>query len=511
MQNIGVGTIMMLSKPKKRLLWRKDSAAQCRPLIILTSSYNRQIQSTTASLRELFNSCEMASRASQGFICIRCTYRSFSNRIHFSTSSKLRQQQYDKSERPQIPPASGYARLTNRSLIAISGADSTSFLQGMITQNMLMGKEPVRAPRRTGSYSAFLNSQGRVLHDVFIYPVTKGSLGHTNDSADEAAWLIEVDKSEVANLMKHLKKHKLRAKLTLRALEEGEQSVWAAWNESTEKPRWAAYNLESDFPSQLSDNSLVVGCIDTRAPGLGMRYVTHGTEDLQVHLPEETRVQGSEVGLETYKLRRILHGVAEGQQEIIRESSLPMECNMDASRAIDFRKGCYVGQELTIRTHHTGVVRKRILPVQLFGVDQDSTTSTSLAYDPSLDMPLPPTGANISRVGTRKGRSAGKFISGVGNVGLALCRLEMMTDISLTGESSQYNLSQEFQVAWDAAAGSTSSGAAKIKAIVPSWLREYIVASTMRNVSSARVRENDEGLRARDMVEMLGEEEAEER
>lgn len=455
----------------------------------------------------------MASRASKGFICTRCAYRSSNSRAPFSTSSKLRQQQqHDKSERPQLPPTSGYARLTNRSLIAISGVDSTSFLQGMITQNMLMGKEPIRAPRRTGSYSAFLNSQGRVLHDVFIYPITKGSLGHTNDSTDEAAWLIEVDKSEVTNLMKHLKKHKLRAKLTLRALEEGEQSVWAAWNESAGKPRWAAYNLESDFPSEISDNGLVVGCVDTRAPGFGTRYVTPGVEDLQVHLPEESRIQGSEVVLETYKLRRILHGVAEGQQEIIRESSLPMECNMDVTRAIDFRKGCYVGQELTIRTHHTGVVRKRMLPVQLLGVDEVSTVSSALNYDASKDIPQPPTGANISRVGTRKGRSAGKFISGVGNVGLALCRLEMMTDISLTGESSQYNPSQEFQIAWDAdpAVGSTSSGAVKIKAIVPSWLREHIVASTTRNVSSARARENDEGLRARELVERLDEEEAEE-
>jgi folate-binding protein YgfZ len=380
---------------------------------------------------------------------------------------------------------------------------------------MLMGKESVRAPRRTGSYSAFLNSQGRVLHDVFIYPITKGSLSNTNDTTDEAAWLIEVDKSEVTNLLKHLKKHKLRSKLTLRALEEGEQSVWAAWNESTEKPRWAAYNLESDFPSQLTNESLVVGCVDTRAPGFGTRYVTPGVEDLQVHLPEEMKVQGLQVDLETYRLRRILHGVAEGQQEIIRESSLPMECNMDVTRAIDFRKGCYVGQELTIRTRHTGVVRKRILPVQLYGVDQDTSTASasSLSYDPSTDIPQPPTGANISRVGTRRGRSAGKLISGVGNVGLALCRLEMMTDISLTGESSQFNPSQEYQVAWDAdpAVGSTSSGAIKIKAIVPSWLREHIVASTMRNVSSARARENDEGLRARDLVERLGEEEADEK
>jgi folate-binding protein YgfZ len=37
---------------------------------------------------------------------------------------------------------------------------------------------------------------------------------------------------------------------------------------------------------------------------------------------------------------------------------------------VDFRKGCYVGQELTIRTYHTGVVRKRIVPVQIYNKDE---------------------------------------------------------------------------------------------------------------------------------------------
>lgn len=388
---------------------------------------------------------------------------------------------------------------------------------------MLMGKEPVRAPRRTASYSAFLNSQGRVLHDVFIYPIPKANLGghNTSDASEETAWLIEVDKAEVTNLAKHLKKHKLRAKLTIRALEDGERSVWAAWNESTE-PRWAAYNLESDFPSRFPHSPLV-GCIDTRAPGLGTRYVTPGSDDLQTHLSEESRIHGPKVDLPTYTLRRILHGVAEGQQEIFRESALPMECNMDVARGIDFRKGCYVGQELTIRTHHTGVVRKRILPVQLYDDDVGAAALASeslAAYDPNTKLPQPPAGANISRFGGRRGRSAGKFISGIGNVGLALCRLEMMTNISLTGESSQYNPSQEFQVSWgnsesntESEDGSTQlssspSGQVKVKALVPAWLREHILSSTMRH---SRPHDNNEGLRARDMVERLEEEEAEER
>jgi hypothetical protein len=183
----------------------------------------------------------MPSRLSTHFVCARC----LSRRRLFSSSSKFHLPQSIKQHGlPQVPPSAGYVRLTDRAIISISGADSTAFLQGMITQSMLVGKELVHVPRRMGFYSAFLNAQGRVLHDVFIYP-SPAVDGSGGPSADGHSWLIEVDRAEVQNLMKHLKKHKLRAKFAMRALDEGERSVWASWNEHAE-PRWAAYNLESD-------------------------------------------------------------------------------------------------------------------------------------------------------------------------------------------------------------------------------------------------------------------------
>lgn len=87
-----------------------------------------------------------------------------------------------------------------------------------------------------------------------------------------------------------------------------------------------------------------------------------------------------------YTIHRFLHGVPEGSVELQPLNALPLNSNMDLMGGsenttliifpsiprltflfpVDFRKGCYVGQELTVRTYHTGVIRKRIYPVQLY-------------------------------------------------------------------------------------------------------------------------------------------------
>jgi folate-binding protein YgfZ len=82
-----------------------------------------------------------------------------------------------------------------------------------------------------------------------------------------------------------------------------------------------------------------------------------------------------------------MHGVSEGIHDIPPMQSFPMDSNLDIMGAgqflsasffnwpnftpVDFRKGCYVGQELTVRTYHTGVIRKRILPVTIHKPEQE--------------------------------------------------------------------------------------------------------------------------------------------
>lgn len=347
---------------------------------------------------------------------------------------------------PPPPPLSGAAKLTNRRLISVHGIDAPKFLQGIVTAN-------VRPESRSGFYTAFLTAQGKVLHDAFIYP-TLGSKWSQDANDDEQGYLIDVDGDQTDVLLKHLKRHKLRSKFKLRVLEDRELDVWSVWKEDD---RWTAH-------TKAESERGVLTLTDSRAPGMGQRLLlppSSARSDLQASLGDEVQ----EAPQSAYRIRRFMKGVPEGQIEIPRDDSLPMNCNIDLMGGIDFKKGCYLGQELTIRTHHTGVVRRRVLPVALY--DSGQEMPRTLQYEAKSLSTMPESHADIKRDDKRR-RATGRFIAGVGNIGLAMCRLEQMSDLTISAEGSSFSPEDRFIV--QSADGSEIG----IKAFVPDWIRGQI-------------------------------------
>uniref|UniRef100_A0A7M4FS41 Iron-sulfur cluster assembly factor IBA57 n=1 Tax=Crocodylus porosus TaxID=8502 RepID=A0A7M4FS41_CROPO len=114
-------------------------------------------------------------------------------------------------------------------------------------------------------------------------------------------------------------------------------------------------------------------------------------------------------------------GIPEGAEDIPPGVALPLESNLAYMNGISFTKGCYIGQELTARTHHMGVIRKRLLPVQLSA--------------PLLSGRIPE-GSDIL---TESGKSAGKYRAGGDELGIALLRLANINEllhINLPGDTT---------------------------------------------------------------------------
>ncbi len=207
--------------------------------------------------------------------------------------------------------------LSNRQFLSISGQDVPPFFQGLITNDINKATDNMLI------YTALLSPKGRYVHDFFI-------------RKQEKEYLIDVHKERREDLLKRLSLYKLRSNIEVKKVQDT-HSVMAIWGESSFMEEGGVYQ-------------------DPRVEALGGRI--YGSRKELENLKSKY-----EEGDYTY--HRIKLGVPEAKSGLIEEKTIPLEANLDYLNAISFKKGCYMGQELTARTYHQGLIRKRILPFQL--------------------------------------------------------------------------------------------------------------------------------------------------
>jgi len=270
-------------------------------------------------------------------------------------------------------------------------------------------------------------------------------------------YFAEVDGEQSSVLLRLLMFYKLSAKVTMRTVEKGEWDVWHVWSDGRDLG-----GLEASQESGVLSE-------DPRGVGLGWRWL-----GMNGRLPSNVDVE--EVAEESYRLRRYLHGVAEGQLEMPREQALPMEYNMDLMNGIDFQKGCYVGQELQARTKYLGVVQKRVLPCVIYPVgapvpetleyEADSTVADTIERGTAIQLSM-----TDSPAGGKRDKRPGKWVAGIGNIGLAVCKMAVMTDVvppappRMALPQPTRHPDDEFQISL------SEEKSVRIKAFVPRWLR----------------------------------------
>jgi len=279
------------------------------------------------------------------------------------------------------PPS--YLIAEDRGVVAISGDDRAAFLQGLVSNDM----QAVAADRAV--YAALLTPQGRYLHDFFV-----AAIGET--------LCLDCEAARRDDLRRRLSIYRLRSKVTL-ADATGDLAVALLYGADAR----ARFGLGEE-PGAAKPWEGGVVYVDPRLPELGARALLPRARIGDI-LAQAGLIPGN---AGDYDRLRLSLGVPDGSRDLPVEKAILLENGFDELRGIDWQKGCYMGQELTARTKYRGLVRKRLLPVE-------------------IDGPLPAPGTPVMA----GDQEAGEMRSGADGLGLALLRLEHLDAELRCGDS----------------------------------------------------------------------------
>jgi hypothetical protein len=290
-----------------------------------------------------------------------------------------------------------HIRLGHRCLISVTGEDRRTFLQGLLSVDVAKA-----ASRCCALYGAFLTPQGKFLHEFFLA-----------EQGDEL--VLETEEERHADFVKRLNVYRLRSKVAIRRGPAFD--VYALIGDDAAE----AVGLPKDAGAarRFADGLVFV---DPRLPAAGLRcWLPAGAEAALREAgfaPAETAI---------WDLNRIRLGLPDGSRDMVPEKAMLLENGFDELHGVDWQKGCFLGQELTARTRYRGLIRKRLMPVEIDG--------------------RPPEPGTPIRLGDSE---AGEMRSHAGSLGLALIRLDALAQLAEHG-------------------GTLSAGRAALSPIKPEW------------------------------------------
>jgi transferase CAF17, mitochondrial len=243
-----------------------------------------------------------------------------------------------------------------------------------------------------------------MMYDVFIY--------NCNNESGQSVYYVECDGQIQERVFLHLQTFNLRTKTSIKMV-----------------PEDACALFFSSVPLEGSMGSVE----DKRSDWSFKRFLFS-----KANLPSDKEASFTEA---RYNRERLLRGVPEGAFEIQSRQAIPLEFNVDLMGGIDFHKGCYLGQELVARTHHRGVVRKRILPLRFHALDaasgkplREDSNGFSFLADSLLTRNLDKQNEFLATKIDSEGKllipsrsdTVGKLVFAHGNIGIGMMRLDAL-------------------------------------------------------------------------------------
>ncbi|HZU32120.1 MAG TPA: folate-binding protein [Candidatus Angelobacter sp.] len=243
------------------------------------------------------------------------------------------------SELAALHSGCGVFPLTWRSKIRVAGKDRVRWLHNMVTNNVR------ELPVNRGNYDFVLNAQGRILGDMYIY--NRGEF-----------FTLDTDSAQVEPLLTAMKRFIIMDKVEM-APEDGIAAIGICGPQAARVLAEAGCNALEMQPLEVRERTLEGTAITivsgpqqkpgwfeiwldpAKAPELWARLVNSGAKP---------------VGAEALEMWRVLRGIPQYGQDI-RDRDLPQET--EQMQALNFNKGCYIGQEIVERIRSRGQVHRK--------------------------------------------------------------------------------------------------------------------------------------------------------
>ena len=239
--------------------------------------------------------------------------------------------------------------LEDRGLISISGEDAGDFLQNIITNNI----EKVNST--SSIFSALLTPQGKYLHEFVLIK-------------SNSVFFLDCDGRSTRDLVDQLSKYKLRSRVEIKDL----SSSYVVGIINLEKFREVQSNENENTETILYRDCSVF--IDPRTSKLGARILST-LEKLHLTIKKlNLKITSKEIYYNTAHL----NGIPVDGINNLKDQLFGLEANFEELKAIDFKKGCYVGQENTARMKLKNKLRRRLLAIK---TDGSIKAGTELVFD----------------------------------------------------------------------------------------------------------------------------------
>ena len=226
--------------------------------------------------------------------------------------------------------------LDDRAILYLNGEDTKNFLQNLISNNINKVSE------NNSCFTSLLSPQGKFLYEFIIIKHKSG-------------YLIDCEKSQVDNLFKQLSIYKLRSKVEI--LNLSNEFVVAAFSHE----KFLTFDEARDIPGFTLKYREDPILLDPRNKQLGARLIIN-LEKLYLSL-KKLDLQDSK--LEDYYSFSHKLGIVPKDLNKLQNKLFGIECNYEEINGIDFKKGCYVGQENTARIKLKNKLSKRLFPINL--------------------------------------------------------------------------------------------------------------------------------------------------